>query len=382
MWNSIRGVWSALRNFLRDLLVITALGAAFYFLYNTTIPILGRSIRSFVAYGTSELLTLFASVAVALYAYKTVHEMMKDRRKDTVEKKLEKVYTPIYETLLGAREKGRSNHDPSTWDISVKEIEHIKDIMKEYGHYFRTREDLDTFRKTLLQKGKKEPTHGNSWLFQESDMGPVFEKVIEAEKEALIKEFRELTKPPGSSIDAEAHEATSPQEHTAQRPPKELASGVPHKSRLERFDEVFRTLLVIASVLTAFSLTSAPPTFLSGTFQFTLLLFAAIVIWSIAVLWGDHRGAHAARLASLQILSIHLLLLLMVLFLLIPPAVTSPVDLAKGMPLGIIIILDITTVTILGAIYLRLGRREVLFALFLGGCVMALWGSTMQVLYP
>jgi hypothetical protein len=77
------------------LFFIVVAGVAFYFLYNTTIPGLGKSVRSFVQYGTSELLTLLAAIAVALYAYKTVYEMTKDRRKDTVEKKLEKVYTPM-----------------------------------------------------------------------------------------------------------------------------------------------------------------------------------------------------------------------------------------------------------------------------------------------
>jgi hypothetical protein len=194
--NSIRGIWSALRSFLRDLLVIIVLGAAFYFLYNTAIPGPGKSVRSFVQYGTSELLTLLAAIAVAIYAYKTVYEMTKDRRKDAVEKKLEKVYTPIYEILLGAREKGRTDHGPSTWDLSVDEAERIKGIMRHYGHYFKDKADLDRFRLTILRKGKREPKYGKSWLFEETVMGPVFAKIIEREREALTKEFRELTKPP------------------------------------------------------------------------------------------------------------------------------------------------------------------------------------------
>ena len=172
----------------------TLAGVVFYLLYNTPIPVLGKSVRSFVAYGTSELLTLLASIAVALYACKTVYEMTKDRRKDTVERKLEKVYIPIYEILLGARENGRKNHGASTWGVSVEELERIKSIMRDYGHYFEKKEDLDTFRKTLLQKGKKEPMYGRWWLFEETDMGPVFERIIEREKDALMTEFRELTR--------------------------------------------------------------------------------------------------------------------------------------------------------------------------------------------
>jgi hypothetical protein len=190
------GIRSVVRSAFQDLSLIVVLGLAFYLLYNMTIPGLGKSVRSFVAYGTSEVLTLLAAIAVALYAYKTVYEMMKDRRKDTVEKKLEKVYTPIYETLLGARERGRTTYGPSTWAVREEEMERIKAIIREYGHYFEKTEDLDSFRKTLLQKGKVEPKYGDSSLFEEVDMGPVFEKIIERKKEELTKQFRELTKPP------------------------------------------------------------------------------------------------------------------------------------------------------------------------------------------
>jgi hypothetical protein len=178
------------------LFLVVVAGVAFYFLYNTTIPGLGKSVRSFVAYGTSEVLTLLAAIAVALYAYKTVYEMMKDRRKATVEKKLEKVYTPIYEILLGARERGRTNHGPSTWAVRGEEMERIKAIIREYGHYFESTEDLDSFRKTLLQKGRVLPRYGDSSLFEEDAMGPVFDEIIERKKEELTRQFRELTKPP------------------------------------------------------------------------------------------------------------------------------------------------------------------------------------------
>ena len=51
-----------------------------------------------------------------------------------------------------------------------------------------------------------------------------------------------------------------------------------YKRRLERFDEVFRTLLLIAAVLTSIYLASIPRSFVVSFFKFTLFLAAAIVI--------------------------------------------------------------------------------------------------------
>jgi hypothetical protein len=362
------------------LLVITVLGAVFYFLYNAPILGLGKSVRSYVQYGTSELLTLLAAIAVAMYAYKTVYEMTKDRRKDVVEKKLEKVYTPIYEILLGARERGRTNHGPSTWDLDMGEGEKIKGIMRDYGHYFKDKTDLDRFRVTVLKKGKKEPKYGNSWLFEETDMGPVFADIIEREREALTKEFRELTKPPGTSTATENEDLASRQECNPQQSSSEPASGVAHKSRFERFDEVFRTLLVIASVLTAFHLATAQKTSLSLIFQMTLMLLMAMMIWSIAVLWGDHPMAHAVRLASLELLSLHLVTILSVLFLMIPPAVAGPVTFSAGLLAAMAV--DSIAVFGLGTIYLRLERRQIGVASLLTGFAIVFWIYMVTFLYP
>ena len=69
----IRSIWRVIRGPLQDLFFIVVLGVTFHVLYNTTIPGLGKSVRSFVAYSTSEVLTLLAAIAVALYAYKTVY---------------------------------------------------------------------------------------------------------------------------------------------------------------------------------------------------------------------------------------------------------------------------------------------------------------------
>ena len=384
--NSIQGIWSVLRKFLRDLFVIVVLGVVFYFLYNTPIPGLGKSVRSFVQYGTSELLTLLAAIAVAMYAYKSVYEMTKDRRKDVVEKKLEKVYTPIYEILLGAREKGRAIYGPSMWALPVDDEERIKDIMRQNGHYFKDKADLDRFRTTILEKGKMLPA-SSSLLYEETVMGPVFDEIIEREKEALTKEFRELTEPPRSPTATENESATSQQERSAPQPPSEPASGLAHKTRLERFDEVFRTLLVIATVLTTFSLattgTSLAAVFqwsLAGVFQMTLVLLVAVVLWAVAVLWGVHPMAHATRLASLELLSLHLMTILSVLFLMIPPTIPSQISFSEGLLVAMTV--DSIAVFVPGAIYLRLNVRAIGVALLLTAIAMFLWVCTMTSLYP
>ena len=211
-------------------------------------------------------------------------------------------------------------------------------------------------------------------------MGPVFAKIIETEKEALTKEFRELTKSPGSPTATESEDPASRQERSAPQSSNEPVDGVTCKSRFERFDEVFRTLLVIASVLTAFHLATTEKTSLSLIFQMTLMLLMAMVIWSVAVLWGGHPMAHAARLASLELLSLHLVTILSVLFLMIPPAVAGRVSFSAGLLAAMTV--DSIAVFGLGMIYLRLERRQIGVASLVTGFAIVLWICMVTFLYP
>jgi hypothetical protein len=183
-----------LRTLLGDLFLILVGGCLFYLAYNMKIPLLGKSIRDYVQYGTTQILTLIAAIAVALYAYKTVNEMIRDRRKETIEKMLEQVYSPIYESLLEAKEKGTREHGGLKWDISTEKLDDINRIITNFGHYFDA-SDLLTLRNTL-QKGLKQADPLKSYLFQDTDIAETFDRIIEKKRNNLVKELRELIKPP------------------------------------------------------------------------------------------------------------------------------------------------------------------------------------------
>jgi len=98
---------------------------------------------------------------------------------------------------------------------------------------------------------------------------------------------------------------------------------MPYKSRLQRFDEVFRTLLVIAAALSGIHLTSISRALLPAAFDWLLLLVAAITVWSIAALWGENPWASTVRIISLQMLSVYLVALFSELFVVFPLPVWS-----------------------------------------------------------
>jgi len=195
----IRSIWRVVRGPLQDLCFIVVLGVTFHVLYNTTIPGLGKSVRSFVAYSTSEVLTLMAAIAVALYAYKTVYEMTKDRRKDTVEKMLENVYSPLYEILRKAKfENDERNKARSLsgfeWSVKDDELERMRNTVERFGHYF-DRDEIAKFSR-LLENPRR--TRVNVfWFngFSEVEMSRHFEYIVK-QRQDLMEELRRLAKPP------------------------------------------------------------------------------------------------------------------------------------------------------------------------------------------
>ena len=142
----------------------------------------------------SAVIMTAATVALARYAYVTIEEGKKDRRKDTIEKQLENVYTPIYEILRLARDRGQPL-DSSTWAVSKKELERIDKIIATFGHYFG-RDDLERFRKTL-QRGKEEPAYKETMLYQTAEINDAVQ-YIEKRRKDLMTELEELTAAPNS----------------------------------------------------------------------------------------------------------------------------------------------------------------------------------------
>jgi hypothetical protein len=183
-----------LRTSIGDLFLILVGVFLFYLAYNTKIPLIGKSVRDYVQYGTTEIMTLIAAIAVALYTYKTVNQMIRNRRKETIEKMLEQVYSPIYESFFEAKKKGELKHRGLKWDISIEKLDDINRIIAKFGHYF-DENDLQVLRDTL-QKGKTQPEPFKSCLFEDADIAGTFSEIIEKKRNNLIKELRNLIKAP------------------------------------------------------------------------------------------------------------------------------------------------------------------------------------------
>ena len=98
------------------------------------------------------VVTAAATCLIAYYAYVTIREGKRDRKKDTLEKMLENLYSPLYAILERARFE--SNQDrklvrgmssetlPRDYAIADKELRQIHRIIERFGHYFEPDELL------------------------------------------------------------------------------------------------------------------------------------------------------------------------------------------------------------------------------------------------
>jgi hypothetical protein len=123
-------------------------------------------LRDFIQLSTSVVLTgllalvsVVASIFMAQYAYETVDEMRNDRKKDMIEKRLEKAYSPLYGILEDAKnrdfKKDRLKLPESrrtVWFVDVREVRRIENILMSHRHYLS--KDEATTLGELLRKYK------------------------------------------------------------------------------------------------------------------------------------------------------------------------------------------------------------------------------------
>lgn len=327
----------------------------------------------------SSVVTIAVTSALVYYAYVTTNESRKGRRKDTIESMLENLYSPLYEALRRARyetsdfkamvigewSRKEGRQGPRDCVLSEERLADVREIIEKFGHY------MDSVEQALLTKvlsnpdsigaisreRLKHPQH----LFLNAEIDPRFDYIKET-RDTLRKELEELTKGP------------RPKGFTtrgARSGSNEVVSDMPYKSRPERFDEVFRTLLVIATVLASIYLASIPRSFLVGFFKFTIwYLAAAIVIWAVAVLWGALPWANVARLLSIQVLSLYLAVSVWALSLVTSAAATDATVLSQVWPATVASNIISLTVAALSGLYLRLTKTQILLAVFLLGIMM------------
>jgi len=111
---------------------------------------------SFLGLPVTDWIAAGAGVVVALFAYVTVREAQKNRRKDMVEKMLETVYSPLYDILRRAqfaddRRIIRDYPPPKEYALTEEEFTHVREIIERFGHYLGSQERMG-FTKVLEQK--------------------------------------------------------------------------------------------------------------------------------------------------------------------------------------------------------------------------------------
>jgi len=137
------------------------------------------------------------------YAKATIEEGKKDRRKDAIENKLEKIYSPIFDILRKAKfDTTRYARKDSVDEYLVfdREFKEIHRRLAVFGHYLPT-DELRKFAITLEKFRRKEYPriiYGKSsteyeYLFYEADIGLDYE-YFRKERDRLAKELEELTK--------------------------------------------------------------------------------------------------------------------------------------------------------------------------------------------
>lgn len=89
----------------------------------------------------TDWITAGAGVVVAFFAYVTVREAQRNRRKDVVEKMLDNVYSPLYEILRRAqfadnwRNEVRRIDPPREYVLEEREFTEARNIVERFGHY-------------------------------------------------------------------------------------------------------------------------------------------------------------------------------------------------------------------------------------------------------
>lgn len=81
---------------------------------------------------------MMATVALAYYAYVTAKEGKKGRETNSIEKQLEKVYTPMCEILSHAKSHTQTNNQGQEIRYAMifgSDHEKLLDILENYGHY-------------------------------------------------------------------------------------------------------------------------------------------------------------------------------------------------------------------------------------------------------
>jgi hypothetical protein len=91
----------------------------------------------------TDWITVAITGALVYYAYRTVEEGKKDRYKDSLEKRLEKLYNPMFEILTRAEERIETKSDGKDYKYQMlrhSDHEKLCNIVENHSHYLRKEE--------------------------------------------------------------------------------------------------------------------------------------------------------------------------------------------------------------------------------------------------
>lgn len=178
------------------LTVIVFLALAFFKIYNWDF-LYGKSIHGYLEVSTIDVLSTIVALLLAWYAFKTVDEMKRDRRKDAIEKKLEAAYSPLYEILRRAgfesTDQRKNLRGDVKWAVSEAEYDEMKIVIEKHGHCLG-RGEAAKISKLLHEAKRQRPVTDWSYALPEPYVIERFED-LKKRRDDLMDEFDELTNP-------------------------------------------------------------------------------------------------------------------------------------------------------------------------------------------
>lgn len=155
---------------------------------------------------------LFLTVGLVAYAYSAISEAKKDRRRDSIEKMLSEVYSPLCEIFRRGRWDSkdgwraaalaaRLNKDgPRLFVLYHQEFARIREIVERFGHYIESEQreklikimdDYDPWRPDITDMSRK-PEEQTLYRFKNIETEAV-DEYLRKRRDELGDELKELT---------------------------------------------------------------------------------------------------------------------------------------------------------------------------------------------
>lgn len=154
---------------------------------------------------------IFLVVGLVYYAYVTTREARNNRKKDTIEKMLEKLYSPLYELLTRVKFESAEDRNavramnfkkgPRDYALRAGEYAHIHEIIDSFGHYLESGELLKLKRdlgKSIIvpppipYELELKTKRSIYYSFHNDDLDP-HREYIESKRKELIEVLSNLT---------------------------------------------------------------------------------------------------------------------------------------------------------------------------------------------